>query len=965
MKEWNNSSRQKVINQYKLIYIPLWMALVLVLIVSISSFYVSKNIILSQAKQDSLNLLKQEIRQIDGNQVALNIINDMLEDKIKIAAERVISNEENVDDNYLINLKKELGVDELNWINEKGEIVYTTLKPCKGWIASKGQPLYNFIKSQDRILMEDIRPDSLLGIHMKYGAIKTKNGDLVQVGISAENIQKLTQRFSYQTLVEELAKEENITYITLLDKNLKVVADGDTEDIGVSYAHEYEVKEALKGKTSVIEWYYTKVHAKVLEITVPIFKEKEIVAVLVMGVSMKDVYASIYTVFTISIIVALIMFLVFVWIQNKNIIKPVNRLDKNINEIDLENHIDYRLPLIENDTFFGLTLSINHLLDKTYSYLEELKTNQGKLQSSNEELTAAYEQLSASEEELRAQYDEIQTYTDRLESLQQKYEIAIQGTNSAVWEVDPRDETIYFSQEFRNIVGKNIKGKISEVLDEFLDIKDREIVREEFLLCKNGQREEIYVQVRIKDYKDQLRHMLIRGRGIYDENRNLTFISGIILDITKLKEQEDYIQYLAYNDELTNLPNRITFLQKLQQATKKNESGAVMLLDLDNFKEINDTLGHVYGDEVLKKVAQEFVNIKDDNMFVARFGGDEFLVLIENEEEILAIEHYAKKIIEIFKNKFMIEEHGIYISASLGITRYPFDSNKVNELIMNADMAMYKVKDQGRNNYKFFNQKMTEKLNEHIQIERILRDALEEDGFKLVYQPQIDIYTGEISSFEALLRLKNHAISPATFIQVAEENGMIIQMGRWVTSEVIHQIAIWKKKGIIVKPVAINLSAKQLNDWNYIEFLKEVLKEKEVEAKYLEIEITESIFLEKKEETIIFLKQLKDLGIKIALDDFGTGYSSLSYLTFLPVDKIKLDKSLCDKFLEIDNISVMDNIISLVHSLKLEVVAEGIEYMEQYKRLKKATCDYIQGYLFSKPVEAIEAEKIYEKNFLE
>ncbi|QXM07366.1 EAL domain-containing protein [Crassaminicella indica] len=682
---------------------------------------------------------------------------------------------------------------------------------------------------------------------------------------------------------------------------------------------------------------------------------------------MKNVYTSIYTIFTISSIIALIMFLLFLWVQNKNVIRPVNQLDQKINEIDIENNIDYRLPLIHTDTFFGLTLSMNHLLDKTHSYLCALKENQEKLEASNEEITAAYEQLTASEEELRAQYDEIQNYTEKLERLKQKYEIAIEGTNSAVWEVDIDNETIYFSQEFKKIIGKNIKekGKINEVLNQILTIEDQKRFMKGFLSYKNKEKEEIYTQVRIKDHNDKFKWILVSGKGIYDENKNLKLISGILLDITKLKEQEVCIKHLAYNDSLTNLPNRRSFLEKLERVIEQNQYGAVMLIDLDNFKEINDTLGHVYGDQVLKKVAKELMNIKDEKMFISRFGGDEFLVLIEDEENVFAIENYAKKIIQIFKNKFIIEGDEIYISASLGVTRYPFDSNKVNQLIMNADMAMYRVKDQGKNNYMFFNEEMTEKLKEQIQVERILRDAIKEDGFKLVFQPQICTYTGKIVSFEALLRLKKHFISPDLFIQVAEENGMIIQIGRWVTEQAIHQIARWKNKGLPLKPIAINFSAKQLNDMDYIKFLEETLKESGVEAQGLEIEITESIFLDKKEETIVFLNQLKNLGIKIALDDFGTGYSSLSYLTFLPVNKIKLDKSLCDKFLEIENIAVMDNIISLAHSLNLEVAAEGVEDIEQYKRLKVAGCNYIQGYLFSKPVEALEAEKIYEDNFLE
>ncbi|MBF8984111.1 EAL domain-containing protein [Lutibacter sp. B2] len=706
---------------------------------------------------------------------------------------------------------KDFHVDELIWVNEKGETVYSTSEGYRGWIPPKGHPLDDFIHSDNLELMEDIRPDAKFGILTKYGAIKNANGSFVQVGILAEHIQRLTDRCSYQTLVEGLAKKENIIYVTIVDTNLKGIADSDVEDIGILYDNEEEknLKETIEGTIGIEEWQYEKIGRKVLEITAPIVIDGEITGALIMGLSMEHVYASIYSIFITSSIIAIMMFLLFLWVQNKNIIKPVNGLNYKINQIDMENNSAYRLPLVENGTFFGLTMSMNKLLDKADSYLYQLKENQEKLEASNKEL-----------------------------------------------------------------------------------------------------------------------------------------------------------EYVAYNDHLTNLPNRRSFLEKLEGSIDQNKAGAVMLLDLDNFKGINDTLGHTYGDEVLKKVSQKLMNIKDKKVFISRFGGDEFLVLIEDEEDLVEIENYAKKITDIFKNKLMIEGKEIYIGCSMGITRYPFESNEVNQLIMNADMAMYKVKDAGKANYMFFEKEMTEKLKEQIELERILREAIKQDGFKLVYQPQVCTYTGTIVGFEALLRLKNHSISPAVFIPAVEKNGMIIEIGRWVTKEAIKQIAIWKKKGMGMKPIAINFSAKQLNDSNYIRFLEQELKEKNVESKDIEIEITESIFLDKKEETIEFLNQLRGLGIKIALDDFGTGYSSLSYLTFLPVDKIKLDKSLCDKFLEMENIEVMDNIISLAHSLNLEVLAEGIEDIEQYNRLKVGKCNYIQGYLFSKPVEVEEVEKIYNVDFL-
>ncbi|AOY76591.1 EAL domain-containing protein [Clostridium formicaceticum] len=594
-----------------------------------------------------------------------------------------------------------------------------------------------------------------------------------------------------------------------------------------------------------------------------------------------------------------------------------------------------------------------------------LNKNQKELNAYNQEVTMAYQQLTASEEELRAQYDEIQSYIEKLENLKQKYQIAIQGTNSVVWEYDLEDKTIYLSEEFKSTYGVklNEKEKIEIVFNELFRVEEKEKLIKEFIDYKEGKKEEIYSQVKIRDKDNQQQWILVRGKGVLDENRELKVINGIILDITKLKEQEEYIKHLAYHDPVTNLPNRIMFMEELEREISENQCGAVMLLDLDNFKGVNDTLGHVYGDKLLKRVAEELLNIKDEKLFISRFGGDEFQILVKRETEATEIENYAKRISKIFEERLMIKEE-TYVSCSIGITLYPFDSNDVTQLIMNADIAMYDAKNSGKSNYKFFNQKMTDKLKEKIQIETTLREAIKKEELKLLYQPQVCGLTGKVVGFEALLRLKFHPISPAIFIPVAEEAGIIIDMGRWVTKEVIKQIAVWKEKGINTKPVAINFSAKQLNDFKYIDFLEDLLKKNNVTPKDIEIEITESIFLENKQETMIFLNNLKALGIKIALDDFGTGYSSLSYLTFLPVDKIKLDKSLNDKFLQLENIAVMESIISLAHSLNLKVVAEGIEDIEQHERLKLVKCDYIQGYLFSKPLEVEEAENIHDYRFL-
>jgi diguanylate cyclase (GGDEF)-like protein len=847
MDNLKGKTKNTTVNKYKLIYMELFIGFMAIFIISLITYLTSKNLLLEQMKQNGLNLAKQTVLQVEGNTTSLEMVNGMIEDKIR-AAEKITSmNGKNINDDLLKRICGDLKVDEIYWYSPEGEIIYSNVENILGWKPYKGHPVEKFRISDKRELMEDIRQDTVSGNYVKYGYLRNDDGTFIQVGIKANEVKSLTEKFEYQTLVEKLADEENVTHVILVNKNLETIADSNIKNIDIVYSknQEQEIQEALNNKISTKEFYGEETGKKEMTIYVPVNKYGDIENVLILSYSMEKVYYYIYMLAIRVSIIAIVVILGLLWMKNKNIIKPVNRLDKCINEIDIENNIKYRIPLEEGDTFFGIASSINNILDKTSRYFYELKEYEEELQASNEEISATYQQLAASEEELRAQYEEIQDYTQKLENLQEE------------------------------------------------------------------------------------------------------------------------LKHIAYYDFLTDLPNRRMFIKKLEEEISENKFGAVMLMDIDNFKGINDTLGHSYGDKVLIKVAEELKNYKAEKIFVSRFGGDEFFILFEGEEDGGKIENYAKHITDIFRHKLLIENEEIYISCSIGITLYPRDSREVSQLLMNADMAMYKVKNTGKNNYMFFNEQMTEKLQEQIKIERILREAIKKDEFKLLYQPQVCTFTGEVVGFEALLRLKNNSISPAQFIPVAEETGIIIEIGRWVTREAIKQMSTWKRKGLTLKPVAINFSAKQLNDLKYIEFFKNTLEEMDVEAKYIDIEITESIFLEKKEETLEFINELKSLGVKISLDDFGTGYSSLSYLTFLPVDKIKLDKSLSDKFLELENVKVTDSLVSLAHSLKLEVVAEGIEHTEQYKYLKVAGCNYIQGYLFSKPLEVEQAEKIYNENLLD
>lgn len=458
------------------------------------------------------------------------------------------------------------------------------------------------------------------------------------------------------------------------------------------------------------------------------------------------------------------------------------------------------------------------------------------------------------------------------------------------------------------------------------------------------------MHLKINEYIDQLtynnKEMTVKNELLMATEEELT------AQLEEINHQKEYIDFLAYHDPLTELPNRRKFIEILSKRIRSEQRGAVILLDLDDFKVINDIRGHVFGDRVLEMIAQRFEGVADHRLFVSRFGGDEFLFLIEYEKDKSEINLYVELISRIFGERLRIDGNEIEVRYSMGIALFPEDSTDVNQLIMDADLAMYSVKNSGKNGYRYFDEGMMKYQLKVAGIENILREAVKNDGFKMVYQPVVDIRTGLIMSYEALLRLKDHMVSPADFIEVAEKNGLILQIGRIVTEKVIHQLKEWKDDDVLIKPVSINFSANQLHDEGYISFIKDKLEQYEIDSSFLEIEITESIFLENKQVSLEFLKTLKEMGLMIAIDDFGTGYSSLNYLTFLPCDIVKLDRSLNLKFLENSNIKVMDSLISLVHSLGLTVVAEGIETQEQVRALQQADCDFIQGYYYSKPLEA-------------
>jgi diguanylate cyclase (GGDEF)-like protein len=424
------------------------------------------------------------------------------------------------------------------------------------------------------------------------------------------------------------------------------------------------------------------------------------------------------------------------------------------------------------------------------------------------------------------------------------------------------------------------------------------------------------------------------------------------------------MEHLAYHDALTGLPNRPLFMDRLilalAQASRSDQKVAVFFLDLDRFKDINDSLGHSTGDALLKAVAERIRRCIREGDTVARFGGDEFTLLIPRIDQVEDAAKIAQKILETLKIPFSIAEHELFLTTSIGISVHPADGMDAETLVRNADTAMYRAKDQGRDNYQLYAPAMNARALERLALENMLRKALSHRELVLFYQPVADMRTKSIVGVEALIRWQHPErglVSPAHFISVAESSGLIIPIGEWVLHTACRQTKIWQKRIHSDLTVAVNLSARQFQQPNLIEEVAEVLEETGLDPECLELEITESNAMQNAENTIYTLRELKALGVRIAMDDFGTGYSSLSYLKRFPIDTLKLDQSFVREITTVaSDAAIATAVISMAHSLNLRVIGEGVETEEQFAFLQKQKCDYIQGYLFSPPQSADSLE---------
>ncbi|MCB4809731.1 EAL domain-containing protein [Methylovorus menthalis] len=476
--------------------------------------------------------------------------------------------------------------------------------------------------------------------------------------------------------------------------------------------------------------------------------------------------------------------------------------------------------------------------------------------------------------------------------------------------------------------------------------------------------------------KDKLLWVRIIGQSVVDQHGNITRLEGAIQDISAQKVAESRIQHLAFYDSLTSLPNRQLFIDRLEHtlaySARTSKSGAVLFIDLDNFKTLNDTMGHDLGDMLLQQVAMRIAGCLRESDTVARFGGDEFVVLLHelsgNHQEAAAQARLvSEKILISFAHPFQFSGYEHHTSASIGVTLFDQQPTTVDEILKRADLAMYQSKAAGRNVIRFFDPEMQALIADRVEMEEDLRNGLRNDEFFLCYQPQVD-NQGRLLGAEALLRWRNPRrgmIPPSTFIPLAEDSGLIVSVGNWVMYAACKQLVNWAQQPLTSKlTLAVNVSAKQLRQMDFVDQIVEVLNVTGANPKRLKLELTESLMVNNIEDVIAKMTELKNLGVGFSIDDFGIGYSSLSYLKLLPLDQLKIDQSFVRDVLTDPNDAVIARtIIALGKSLNLQVIAEGVETLSQREFLDNYGCDAYQGYLFSKPVPADEFERDVVQTF--
>lgn len=540
------------------------------------------------------------------------------------------------------------------------------------------------------------------------------------------------------------------------------------------------------------------------------------------------------------------------------------------------------------------------------------------------------------------------------------YERALNGGNSGIFEWNIDKGNMFISEKIKEITGfkfNNIKD-MAELISIIVYEDDKTLAMKDLNNYINKSLPFYQSTFRIRTQDKRIRWVLVKGKIFKDKEEGRNLFSGVMSDVTENKAFEGY-------DRLTKIPNRSFFYQKLKNSIKMNKihnkKGALIYIDIDNFKILNDNLGHHFGDMILKLFSQSVTTLLGKYGELSRLWGDEFVILIYEFNDIKEINGICNKIYEYIKKPVEIMDNQIYITASLGVTVFPDDSSDLDELLRFCDFAMYKSKHNGKNMYTFFDKQISDAYFRKILIESELKNSIINNELYIFYQPQVDTLSNEVVGVEALLRWNNNElgnVSPGEFIPIAENIGYITQIGNWVLDKALKAACTWKEKGYNFNTIAVNISPLQIKSSDFKDNILNTCAKYNIPPSLLEIEITERTLMEICEDKIEVLNQLIESGVNIAIDDFGTGYSSLSYLITLPVNTLKIDKSFIDNIKNDKNKAVIKSIVHLSKSLKYKIITEGVETKEQMNLLTNLGCNIIQGYYFSKPLPENEFEDL-------
>lgn len=595
--------------------------------------------------------------------------------------------------------------------------------------------------------------------------------------------------------------------------------------------------------------------------------------------------------------------------------------------------------LIFGAFLFGIARNYNAQISNTLRLAAEREVLQKAVQSSSQQLQQSEINLHASE---------------------RRFGQVLKSSLDGYWDWDITSNEVFFSPRYKEQLGfeEHELPNIFSSWESRLHPEERDSVLtnlDAYLTSPTGCWEEKF---RLRHKDGSYRWILARAVPSFDNQHRLTKLSGLHIDITDRIHAERKIDFLARYDWLTELPNRSMLIDSIEHALEvaNNNRGRLFLLvlDLDRFKQINDSLGHSAGDKALQIVSSRFSGLIGERNTIARLAGDEFAILMVDVSDTQEVVGLAESLLESLKKPLIIEQQLIYLSTSIGISRFPEDGVESTTLLKNADTAMHWAKSNGRNRFHFYSPDLTESAFKQLKLEHGLRQALRQNQFQLHYQPKISLKDGQILGGEALLRWRHPVegfIPPQEFVPVAEESGLILEIGQWVLHRACEQAASWLRQGLKFQHVAVNVSGVQVQSPEFAQMVKEILAQTGLPAQLLELEVTENFLMKDAEASAALLVELRQLGISIAIDDFGTGYSSLAYLTRFPVNKLKIDRSFIGKACQDShNAEISRAIIALGHALNMEVVAEGIERQEQMDFLRLKGCDEGQGYLIAKPL---------------